>query len=71
MHKIHRKFLFIRQLDQKDCGPTCLQMVAKYHGRYYSLAKVREHSHSYDEAFNAVSVQKNKPEWSSYFLTIP
>ncbi len=28
-----------------DCGPTCLQMIAKYHGRYYSLETLRRHSH--------------------------
>lgn len=25
-----------------DCGPTCLQMVAKYYGRYYSLHELRK-----------------------------
>ena len=29
------------QLDQMDCGPTCLRMVAKYHGRSYSLDYLR------------------------------
>ncbi len=25
-----------------DCGPTCLQMIAKYYGRYYSLNDLRK-----------------------------
>ena len=25
-----------------DCGPTCLQMVAKHYGRYYSLQEIRK-----------------------------
>lgn len=24
-----------------DCGPACLQMIAKYYGRYYSLQTLR------------------------------
>jgi len=28
-----KKFPFYRQLDQKDCGPTCLKMIAKYYGK--------------------------------------
>ncbi len=28
-----------------DCGPTCLRMIAKYHGRNYSLQSLRERSH--------------------------
>lgn len=32
------------QLDQMDCGPTCLRMIAKYYGRSYSLQNLRERS---------------------------
>lgn len=34
-------FPFYRQLDQMDCGPACLQMVAQHHGRYYPLQQLR------------------------------
>ena len=30
-----------RQLDQMDCGPTCLRMIAKHYGRHYSLDSLR------------------------------
>lgn len=36
------KFPFCRQLDEMDCGPTCLRMVAKHYGKSYSLQKLRE-----------------------------
>jgi len=36
------KFPLYRQLDSMDCGPTCLRMVAKHHGRAYSLPYLRE-----------------------------
>ena len=35
-------FPFQKQLDQTDCGPTCLQMVAKYYGRTYPVEYLRE-----------------------------
>ena len=37
-----KKFPFYQQLDQMDCGPTCLRMVAAYYGRNYSTAQLRE-----------------------------
>ena len=39
-----RKFPFYRQLDQMDCGPTCLRMIAKYYGKVYSLQTLRDKS---------------------------
>jgi len=39
------KFPFYRQLDAMDCGPTCLRMIAKYHGRNYTVQTLRERSH--------------------------
>lgn len=31
-----------RQLDSNDCGPTCLQMIAAYYGKRYSLDTVKQ-----------------------------
>ena len=30
------------QLDQMDCGPTCLRMVAKHYGRLFTLQSLRD-----------------------------
>ena len=38
------RFPFYRQLDSMDCGPTCLRMIAKHHGKVYSLQYLRENS---------------------------
>ncbi len=38
------KFPFYQQLDQMDCGPTCLRMIAKHHGRNLNLQKLRDAS---------------------------
>ncbi len=35
-------FPHYRQLDQMDCGPTCLRIVAKYYGKNYRLDYLRE-----------------------------
>ncbi len=37
------RFPFFKQLDQMDCGPTCLRMIAKHYGKSYSLQFLREH----------------------------
>ena len=38
------KFPFYSQLDQMDCGPTCLKMIAKYYGKSFSLNELRTKS---------------------------
>lgn len=35
-------FPFYAQPDTKDCGPTCLRIIAKYYGKYYELQSLRE-----------------------------
>lgn len=40
---MRKKFPFFKQLDQSDCGPTCLRMVAAYYGRNYPLEYLRDH----------------------------
>src|SRR5690242_3883502 len=40
-----KKFPFYRQLDQMDCGPTCLKIIAKFYGKEYSIEYLRRISH--------------------------
>jgi len=40
--EIKNKFPHYRQLDSKDCGPTCLRMIAKYYGKSFSREFLRE-----------------------------
>lgn len=37
-------FQFYKQLDQMDCGPTCLKMIAKFHGKFFPLNELRAKS---------------------------
>ncbi len=39
------RFKYYRQLDFMDCGPTCLKMVAAYHGKDYSIDFLRANSY--------------------------
>ena len=36
------KFPHCRQPDHKDCGPTCLKIVAKHYGKVVSLPEIRQ-----------------------------
>jgi ATP-binding cassette subfamily B protein len=36
------RFPNYKQLDGKDCGPTCIQIIAKYYGKFISLQEIRE-----------------------------
>jgi len=35
-------FPFYQQQDKMDCGPTCLRMICKYHGKNYAIQKLRQ-----------------------------
>lgn len=37
MFNIFNKFPHFRQLDEMDCGPTCLRIISKYYGKEFSL----------------------------------
>jgi ABC-type bacteriocin/lantibiotic exporter with double-glycine peptidase domain len=38
------KFPYYKQPDAKDCGPTCLRIIAKHYGKLISLQEIREYS---------------------------
>lgn len=40
--EIKKKFPHYRQLDYRDCGPTCLRMIAKHYGKTLSREFLRE-----------------------------
>lgn len=39
-----KKFPHYRQMDSRDCGATCLQMIAGFYGKHYGLDTLREYS---------------------------
>ena len=34
-------FIYYKQPDSKDCGPTCIRMIAKHYGKLISLQEIR------------------------------
>ena len=49
-------FPFFLQLNQMDCGPTCLYMISKYYGRNLSLEKLRELTEIGKEGVNILGI---------------
>lgn len=52
------KFPFYKQLDAMDCGPTCLRMIARYHGKSYSLQTLRDNSFVTREGVSLLSLNE-------------
>ena len=50
------RFPSLAQLDIMDCGPACLQMVAKFYGRGYSLQSLRERCHITREGVSLLGI---------------
>lgn len=53
-----KPFPFFRQPDSMDCGPTCLQMVAKYYGKSASLQSLREVSQIGKEGVSMLGISE-------------
>lgn len=51
-----KSFPFYKQPDSKDCGPTCLRIVAKHYGKLISLQKIREVSETTREGSNLLKL---------------
>ncbi len=51
-----RQFPFFKQLDATDCGPSCLRMIAKFHGKNFSLQTLRERSHLTREGVSLLGI---------------
>ena len=41
-----KNFPFFKQLDQMDCGPTCLKMIAAYYGKVLDIDAIRRKSYT-------------------------
>lgn len=50
------KFPIYRQLDQMDCGPTCLRMIAKFYGRQMSIHTLRQVIQNTREGVSLLSI---------------
>lgn len=46
------KFSNLKQADQKDCGPTCLKIIAKHYGKTIPIQELRDNSETTREGSN-------------------
>jgi len=49
-------FPFYEQLDAMDCGPACLRMIARYHGKRITLQTLRERSYITREGVSMLGI---------------
>ncbi|MEO8534081.1 MAG: peptidase domain-containing ABC transporter [Flavobacterium sp.] len=47
-----KKFTNYKQADFKDCGPTCLKIIAKHYGKTIHIQELRDHSETTREGSN-------------------
>ncbi|WP_316803119.1 peptidase domain-containing ABC transporter [Pedobacter nototheniae] len=52
------RFPFYKQFDSKDCGPTCIRMIAKFYGKDYSLQTLREKGNLSKEGISINGISK-------------
>ncbi|WP_083833479.1 cysteine peptidase family C39 domain-containing protein [Galbibacter orientalis] len=53
-------FPFYKQPDSKDCGSTCLRIIAKYYGKLISLQEIRELSETTRIGSNLLKLSDTK-----------
>jgi ATP-binding cassette subfamily B protein len=46
------RFQFCKQLDQMDCGPTCLSMICIFYGRKINIEQIRQYTQIGKEGVN-------------------
>jgi ATP-binding cassette, subfamily B, bacterial len=49
-------FPFQQQLNEMDCGPTCLYMISKFHGRNLNIETIRNHTELGKEGVNLFGI---------------
>ena len=59
------KFYFLYQLDQMDCGPTCLHMISRHYGKIIKLEKLRSLTEIGKEGVNLLGIS-NAAEKNGY-----
>ncbi len=53
---LKKSFPFYKQPDSKDCGPTCLKIIAKHHGKTLNIQTLRSLSETTREGSNLLTL---------------
>lgn len=56
------KLSFDQQYDSMDCGPACLKMIAAYHGKHYTLDRLRQRCCISREGVSLLGISKAAEE---------
>jgi len=56
------KFVHYHQLDDSDCGATCLRMVSMYYGKHYNLDTLKEKCAQRNQGISMLSISKAAEE---------
>lgn len=65
-----KQFPFYKQLDEMDCGATCLRMIASYYGRRYSLEYLRERTFVSREGVSMLAISAAAEEIGMHALAV-
>lgn len=64
-------FTYYQQLEEMDCGAACLRMVARHHGRYYSLEHLREKTRISREGVSLLGISEGAEAIGLQTLALP
>ncbi len=64
-------FTYYQQLEEMDCGAACLRMVARHHGRYYSLEHLREKTRISREGVSLLGISEGADAIGSHTSALP
>lgn len=64
-------FTYYQQLEEMDCGAACLRMVARDHGRYYPLEKLRESTRISIEGVTLLNISEGAESIGLQTLALP
>ena len=53
-----KSFPFTHQYDTMDCGPACIQMIAQYYGRHYTMETLRQKCHISREGVSLLGISE-------------
>lgn len=65
-----RKFPHFRQADNKDCGPTCIKIIARYYGINISIQDLRSLSETTREGSNFLFLSKAAKKIGFHTLSV-
>lgn len=53
-----KRFPFYKQMDQMDCGATCLRMVCKHYGQSVSIHRIRRLCQTTKDGVNLLGISE-------------